>query len=119
MDAAPALHLSVGASHPMCRVEETGLPSEENDIRALTGLTEAEAARRLAEEGPNEIASAKPRSLLRIVWEVVREPMLLLLVAAGVVNMLISLQQPGRIKESALLFVFVLVVIGITLYQER
>jgi Ca2+-transporting ATPase len=119
MDAASARHLSAGAAHLMRRLEETGLPSEENDIRALTGLTEVEAARRLAEEGPNEIASAKPRSFLRIVWEVVREPMLLLLVAAGVVNMLISLQQPGRIKESALLFVFVLVVIGITLYQER
>jgi Ca2+-transporting ATPase len=95
------------------------VPIETDDIRSLHGLTEDEAARRLSEEGPNEIASAKPRNLLRIIWEVVKEPMLLLLVAAGIVNMLISLQQPGRIKESVLLFVFVLVVIGITLYQER
>ncbi|MDO8963329.1 MAG: cation-translocating P-type ATPase [Coriobacteriia bacterium] len=85
----------------------------------MTGLTEQEAARRLAEEGFNEIASAKRRSFLRIVWEVVKEPMLLLLVAAGTVNVLISLQEPGRIKEALLLFVFVFVVIGITLYQER
>ena len=89
------------------------------DIHSLTGLSEDEAARRLAEEGPNEIASAKPRSLLRIAWEVVKEPMLLLLVAAGTVNVLISLREPQRIKEALLLFVFVFVVIGITLYQER
>jgi len=90
-----------------------------HDIRSLTGLTEDEAARRLSEEGPNEIASAKPRSILRITWEVIKEPMLLLLVAAGTVNILISLQEPQRIKEALLLFVFVFVVIGITLYQER
>jgi P-type Ca2+ transporter type 2C len=90
-----------------------------DDIRSLTGLSEDEAARRLAAEGPNEIASAKPRSFLRSVWEVVKEPMLLLLVAAGTVNILISLQEPDRIKEALLLFVFVFVVIGITLYQER
>ncbi|HEY5548620.1 MAG TPA: cation-translocating P-type ATPase [Coriobacteriia bacterium] len=95
------------------------MPTEANDIRNLTGLTETEAARRLVEEGPNEIASAKRRSFLRVVWEVVKEPMLLLLVAAGTVNVLISLQEPGRIKEALLLFVFVFVVIGITLYQER
>jgi P-type Ca2+ transporter type 2C len=90
-----------------------------HDIGSLTGLTEDEAARRLAEEGPNEIASAKPRSILRIAWEVIKEPMLLLLVAAGTVNILISLQEPERIKEALLLFVFVFVVVGITLYQER
>ena len=89
------------------------------DSRLPKGLSEPEAARRLAEEGPNEIASAKPRSFLRIAWEVVKEPMLLLLVAAGTVNVLISLQEPERIKEALLLFVFVFVVVGITLYQER
>jgi Ca2+-transporting ATPase len=91
----------------------------EKDLRTLTGLTEAEAAARLEAEGPNEIASAKPRSFLRIVWEVVKEPMLLLLVAAGTVNIIISMQEPARIKEAALLFGFVIIVIGITVFQER
>ncbi len=95
------------------------MPAQPLDTRTLTGLTAAEAAERQRTEGPNEIASAKPRSLLRIAWEVVKEPMLLLLVAAGTVNILISLQEPSRIKEAVLLFAFVLVVIGITLYQER
>lgn len=95
------------------------MPARRFDLAAHAGLTEAEAARRLAAGGPNELPSAKPRSFLRIVWEVVREPMLLLLVGAGSVNLVMSLREPGRVREAALLFVFVLVVIGITLYQER
>ena len=93
--------------------------TDKTDTRTRTGLTAEEAAARLLSDGPNEIASAKPRSLLRIAWEVVKEPMLLLLVAAGTINMLISMQEPARLKEASLLFVFVFVVIGITLYQER
>jgi len=90
-----------------------------NDLRTVTGLSTAEAAARFAADGANEIAAAKPRSFLRIVWEVVKEPMLLLLVAAGVVNIIISMQDPSRIKEAALLFVFVVIVISITVFQER
>lgn len=97
------------------------MPEEGLDLRSLTGLSDDEAASRLSSEGPNEIASQKPRSILRIAWEVVKEPMLLLLVAAGVLNVVISTLYPedNRIGEAALLFVFVLVVIGITFYQER
>jgi Ca2+-transporting ATPase len=91
------------------------------DIRALTGLTEAEAADRLVLDGPNEIASQQPRNVLRIAWDVIRQPMLLLLVAAGVINLVISVTRPGasRLGEASLLFAFVVVVIGITFYQER
>ena len=96
-----------------------GTSMDSDDISTITGLTDVEAARRLAEEGPNEIASAKPRNVFQIAWAVVREPMLLLLVAAGSVNLLISLQEPERVREALLLFVFVFVVIGITFYQER
>ena len=91
------------------------------DIRALTGLTAAEAARRFEADGPNEIASEKPRSVFQIAWAVVREPMLLLLVAAGSLNLVISAMRPqeNRVGEALLLFMFVVVVIGITFYQER
>jgi Ca2+-transporting ATPase len=91
------------------------------DIRSLTGLTAAEAARRAETEGPNEIASQKPRNVFQIAWAVVREPMLLLLVAAGSLNLVISAIRPqeNRVGEALLLFVFVIVVIGITFYQER
>ncbi len=79
-----------------------------------TGLAEAEAARRLREEGYNEIPSAKRRSILAIAWGVVREPMFLLLLACGTIYLLL-----GDVQEALMLLGFVFVVVGITLYQER
>ncbi len=81
---------------------------------AATGLSEAEAARRLAAHGPNELPSGKRRDLWRIALEVVREPMLLLLVAGGTIYLAI-----GDLYEALILLVSVFVVIGITIYQER
>ncbi|HET9648218.1 MAG TPA: cation-translocating P-type ATPase [Microlunatus sp.] len=82
--------------------------------QALTGLTAQEAARRLAADGPNELPTAKPRNLLQQAWEVVRQPMLLLLLGAGAVNFLLT--EP---LDGAILMSFVVVVIGISIYQER
>jgi Ca2+-transporting ATPase len=84
------------------------------DIAQFTGLSDEEAARRLLEEGPNELPSAKPRSLFAIAVEVFREPMFLLLVAGAAIYLLL-----GDLQEGLLLLAFVLVVIGITLHQER
>jgi Ca2+-transporting ATPase len=83
-------------------------------VGTLTGLSEAEAARRLREEGYNEIPSAKRRSILAIAWGVVREPMFLLLLACGTIYLLL-----GDVQETPMLLGFVFVVLGITLYQER
>lgn len=47
------------------------------------GLSEADADARLARFGPNEIAAAKGRSVLRIMLETMREPMFLLLAGAS------------------------------------
>src|SRR5579885_3607939 len=67
------------------------LPREE--VRRLRGLPEAEAAARLRAEGPNELPAARPRRLAAQAVEVPREPMILI--------------------------ASVLVVIGISLWQER
>jgi Ca2+-transporting ATPase len=50
---------------------------------AATGLTEAEAAARLARFGPNRIDQPHGRSAMRILVETAREPMVLLLAAAA------------------------------------
>jgi Ca2+-transporting ATPase len=84
------------------------------DVSSVTGLSELEAAERLKGEGPNELPSSKPRTIWAIAWEVVREPMFLLLLAAGAIYLLL-----GDLEEALLLLGFVFVVIGITLYQER
>ena len=80
----------------------------------IKGLTSAEAARRLAADGPNELPSAKQRSLLRQALDVLREPMLLLLLGAGAVNFLLA--EP---LDGFMLMLFVMVVIGIGIYQEH
>lgn len=86
----------------------------ELDIKTITGLTEQEAANRLNDEGYNELPSTKQRSVFAIAFEVVREPMFLLLVACGAVYLLL-----GDIQEAIILLGFVFVVMGITFYQER
>ena len=84
------------------------------DISTAKGLSDAEAAKLLKDVGYNELPSAKPRTILAIAWEVVKEPMFLLLVAGGLVYLLL-----GDLQEALMLLGFVLVVMGITFYQER
>jgi Ca2+-transporting ATPase len=80
----------------------------------LGGLSSAEASRRLGREGYNELPASRPRSIVAIALGVVREPMFLLLIAAGTVYLLL-----GDLREALMLLGFVFVVMGITLYQER
>ena len=84
------------------------------DLTTAVGLSDTEVAARLATDGPNELPSSKPRSLLAIAFEVVREPMFLLLVASGAIYLTL-----GDLTEGLLLLAFVFVVMGITLYQQR
>ncbi len=83
------------------------------DTTAL-GLTSQEAARRLAVDGPNELPTAMRRNIFREAWDVIRQPMLLLLLGAGMVNFLLA--EP---LDGAMLMAFVVVVIVISIYQEH
>ena len=87
--------------------DSQSVQASRSDIRAITGLTAEEVDRRIREEGPNELATTKPRTWLTIAWDVVREPMLLLLLAAGSLNFLLGEPQDGFILLS-----FVIVVIA-------
>ena len=83
-------------------------------VDIASGLSEADAAERLAADGPNELPTAKPRSLFVVTVEILREPMILLLVGAGVIYLLL-----GELRDSIVLVVSIFVVIGIELYQQR
>ncbi|MBW6496445.1 MAG: HAD-IC family P-type ATPase, partial [Burkholderiaceae bacterium] len=80
----------------------------------LAGLSTAEAAQRLANDGPNELPQARRRTIARIAMEVVREPMFQLLVAAALVYLLL-----GDAGEALMLLAFVVMIVVITLVQER
>ncbi len=82
--------------------------------QGLRGLDAATAARRLQDEGPNDIGLSQQRGLRAIVVEVGTEPMFLLLIAAGLVYLLM-----GDAGEALVLLGFVLAIMGITIVQER
>jgi Ca2+-transporting ATPase len=84
------------------------------ELENLRGLSEREAARRLQEDGYNELPASRKRSVFAIALDVVREPMFLMLVACGVLYLAL-----GDLGEALMLLFFVFVVMGITLYQER
>ena len=84
------------------------------DVKNLQGLTDQEVMERLAQDGYNELPSTKKRTIFHILWEVIQEPMFLLLIACGVLYFLL-----GDVEEALMLLSFVIVVIGITIYQEQ
>jgi Ca2+-transporting ATPase len=77
------------------------------------GLTAGEAAARLASEGYNELPAASKRTPFRIILEVLREPMLLLLMASGLLYLIL-----GDVKDALVLLAFAILSIGITVVQE-
>src|SRR5690348_17311980 len=82
-------------------------------VAATDGLTQAEAARRLANEGPNELPSARRASPLQLAGEVVREPMFALLLGAGVLYALI-----GDLGEALMLLFFATFSVSIAIIQK-
>ena len=90
------------------------MPDINDLLAAVQGLSDREAAARLEEEGHNELPSQKKQTILDIIINVLKEPMLLLLLACGTIYLVL-----GEAKEAMMLMTFVLVVIGITFYQER
>ena len=79
-----------------------------------TGLSTAQAEQRLAEEGPNALPDSTPKSGAAMVWDVLSEPMFLMLLAAGVIYLAL-----GDKAEALFLLSFVWVVMGTTWVQER
>jgi Ca2+-transporting ATPase len=77
------------------------------------GLTTAEAAARLARDGPNRLPQPDRRQWPQVLWAVLREPMILMLVAAAGVYLLL-----GDAAEAWILLGSVLLVAALTVYQE-
>lgn len=84
-----------------------------SSTHGFTGLSAAEASRRLAAEGYNELPQEKQRRFTKIARDVVKEPMLVLLLACTSIYFFL-----GDIQEAFVLLVSVFIVIGITVYQE-
>jgi len=83
-------------------------------LAKFEGLSEGEASEKLSREGYNELPYAEERTVLKIIFDVVKEPMFLLLLAIGTIYFVL-----GNLEEAMILISFVFVIIGITIYQER
>lgn len=89
------------------------MPGPMDEPAGQAGLSEAAAAALLRDEGPNELPRADRRTALRIVFDVVREPMLALLVGGGAVYLVL-----GDLEEALILVAFAGLSILITVVQE-
>src|SRR5215470_6131703 len=78
------------------------------------GLSSAEAQARLKQDGYNELPSTTRRTTLAIAFGVAREPMFLLLIASALIYLIL-----GDVREALVLSASVLVILGITIFQER
>ncbi len=83
-------------------------------LENINGLSEEDAARKLNEEGFNELPSQKKQSIFTILINILFEPMLLLLLVSGLIYLVL-----GESNDALMLLFFVVVVVGITFYQER
>ncbi|MEZ2141236.1 cation-translocating P-type ATPase [Bradyrhizobium sp. DN5] len=79
----------------------------------MQGLTAPEAQARLKAEGFNELPRTERRTIVQLILEVMREPMLLLLLAGGLIYFVL-----GDLGEALLLLVFASISIVITIVQE-
>ncbi|MFN0064247.1 MAG: cation-translocating P-type ATPase [Myxococcaceae bacterium] len=92
----------------MISTDHPSLPS------ALKGLTSLQAKEELRRVGPNELPRDRPRSSLRMLLNVVREPMVALLIASAALYFSL-----GDRREALVLLVSVVMVVSITWIQER
>jgi P-type Ca2+ transporter type 2C len=79
----------------------------------MSGLSEVEAQQRLQSEGYNELPRQDRRTPFRIIMEVLREPMLALLLGGGFIYLLL-----GDLKEALILLGFAMMSVAITVIQE-
>ena len=91
--------------------QRTTAPAEVNPV--FQGLTPAEVNVRLKRDGYNELPRPDQRTFFRIVFEVLREPMLALLIGGGFVYFLL-----GEFKDAVILMAFALLSVLITVVQE-
>ncbi len=77
------------------------------------GLSSKEAAERIKQYGYNTLPSSKRRTILYIIYDVIREPMFILLFLATLLYLML-----GETQEGLALTTFVLLIITITLYQN-
>ena len=82
--------------------------------QSFNGLSLADVKRRQAKSGFNELPIRDKKTFLRSVYEVLTEPMFGLLILASLIYLVI-----GSLEDALILMGFIIISIGITLFQQR
>ena len=88
-------------------------PKKSSGLLRYAGLSSTQASDRLQREGQNLLPGSIPVSAFKLVFEVITEPMFLMLLAAG--GLYLALGDRG---EAIFLLAVVFVIIGMTLFQH-
>jgi P-type Ca2+ transporter type 2C len=83
-------------------------------VTPASGLTAAEVDRRPTTSGPKRLRAERRESLVEEIVEELREPMILLLLATGVVYAVV-----GGLADALTIFAIILVVLGVEVFNER
>jgi Ca2+-transporting ATPase len=80
----------------------------------ISGITSKKATELLNTYGYNELPSAKPKGIWTIAYEVMKEPMFILLISCGALYMVL-----GNYNEGVMMLCSVFVIIFITFFQHQ
>ena len=80
----------------------------------ILGLSDKEVQLKLKEFGFNELSNSQPKTIFKIILEVIKEPMFILLISCGLLYILL-----GDYKEGIILLSTILLIITITFLQHR
>jgi len=102
----------------------TNTPDEVVDLldsSAEVGLSSAVAAQRLASDGPNELAKEKGKTIWQRLWEQLKNPMVLVLLAAAIISTVVAYLAHGEIHEyieAGIILAVVILNCAMGVYQE-
>lgn len=80
----------------------------------MDGLSKAEAAKLILQFGYNQLPASKPKNIFHIAFEVIKEPMFLLLIGCATLYILL-----GDYREGFILLSTTFVIIFISFYQNQ
>ena len=96
--------------------------SSENVLGAMQstrdGLSSAEAAKRLEENGKNKLAAAKGKSLFRRFLEQLADPMIIILLAAAFVSGVLAVVENEGFADVIIILAVVIINAVLGVYQE-
>lgn len=83
------------------------------------GLSDAEAAKRLATYGKNNLRQKKPKSIAKMIWEQITDVMVLILIAAAAFSLVMQFVDGEGLAECIVILVVIVLNATIGVVQEK